>query len=99
MNKGLKALARIYIHSYTGCERDFEIVETELKRLEEIDKVMFFNNQKMAKQDEILRIIKEKMVDIAWLLKSENCSKYNLGVGSNQALKKPQYDLLKEVLL
>lgn len=52
----------------------------------------------MKKQDEILRIIKEKNVDVAWLLKSENCSKYNLGVGSQQALKRTEYVLLKEYL-
>ena len=45
-----------------------------------------------------LEIIKEKRVDIGWLIRSENCSKYNLGVGSSQALKKEEYNLLKEVL-
>ena len=45
-----------------------------------------------------LEIIKEKRVDIGWLIRSKNCSKYNLGVGSSQALKKEEYNLLKEVL-
>ena len=45
-----------------------------------------------------LEIIKTKYVDIGWLIKSKNCSKYNLGVGESQALKKTEYDLLKEVL-
>ena len=45
-----------------------------------------------------LEIIKDKKVDIPWLKKSENYSKYNLGVGSNQALKKTEYMLLKEIL-
>lgn len=46
-----------------------------------------------------LKIIKEKCVDVGWLIRSKNYSKYNLGVGSKQALKKSEYDLLKEVLL
>lgn len=45
-----------------------------------------------------LEIIKTKYVDIGWLIKSKNCSKYNLGIGESQALKKTEYDLLKEVL-
>ena len=52
----------------------------------------------VAKELKVLEIIKEKRVDIGWLIRSENCSKYNLGVGSSQALKKEEYDLLKEVL-
>ena len=53
----------------------------------------------IEKELKALEIIKEKRVDIGWLIRSENCSKYNLGVGSSQALKKQEYDLLKEVLL
>ena len=52
----------------------------------------------VAKELKVLEIIKEKRVDIGWLIRSKNCSKYNLGVGSSQALKKEEYDLLKEVL-
>ena len=52
----------------------------------------------IEKELKALEIIKEKRVDIGWLIRSENCSKYNLGVGSSQALKKEEYNLLKEVL-
>lgn len=46
-----------------------------------------------------LEIIKEKNIDVYWLKTSPNLSRYNLAVGTNQALKKEEYDLLKEVLL
>ena len=73
--------------------------------VEELD--TFFNEHlnndidKCSKCKELkaLEVIKEKRVDIGWLIRSENCSKYNLGVGSSQALKKQEYNLLKEVLL
>ena len=52
----------------------------------------------IKKELQALEIIKEKRVDIGWLIISKNCSKYNLGVGSRQALKHTEYDLLKEVL-
>ena len=52
----------------------------------------------IEKELKALEIIKEKRVDIGWLIRSQNYSKYNLGVGSSQALKKQEYDLLKEVL-
>lgn len=47
-----------------------------------------------------LEIIKEKKVDIWWLITSEDYSLYNLGIGKshNQRLKKKEYDFLKEVL-
>lgn len=79
-----------------------------LEALREIDKDTPFSqafNPKfkeriaiIEKELKALEIIKEKRVDIGWLIRSENCSKYNLGVGSSQALKKEKYDLLKEVL-
>ena len=53
----------------------------------------------IEKELKSLEIIKEKLVDIGWLIRSENYSKYNLGVGSSQALKRNEYNLLKEVLL
>ena len=52
----------------------------------------------IEKELKALEIIKTKYVDIGWLIRSQNYSKYNLGVGSSQALKKEEYDLLKEVL-
>ena len=90
-------LDRIFIHG------SFATIETELKRLEEIDKVMFLNNQKMQKQDEILRIIKEKRVDISLLLGSSDLETYNLHIYSRKhgglidyKLTKAEFDLLKK---
>jgi hypothetical protein len=45
-----------------------------------------------------LEIIKEKRMDIYWLQTSPNLSHYNLAVGTNQKLKKAEYELLKEIL-
>ena len=53
----------------------------------------------IEKELKALEIIKEKRVDIGWLIRSANCSKYNLGVGTTQHIKTTEYDLLKEVLL
>jgi hypothetical protein len=90
MSKELEALKRITKAFHTalicaGVEQ--EDIETE-KALTLVEKSL-----------KALKIIKEKMVDIGWIIRSENHSKYNLGVGKNQSLKKGQYDLLKEVLL
>lgn len=92
MNKGLEALKVIR----GNIEADIivlpdeteccDIIETELKRLE--------------KQDEILRIIKEKEVDVGWLKRAKDLHEYNsgMGIGSYSALTQKEYDLLKEWL-
>lgn len=51
----------------------------------------------MNKYKKALEIIKEKRIDIGWLITSLNCSRYNLGVGKSQALKKKEYDFLKNI--
>ena len=53
----------------------------------------------IEKELKALEIINEKWVDIRWLKESENCSKYNLGVGTSQHLKRNEYLLLKEILV
>lgn len=53
----------------------------------------------LLKKSNALDIINEKWVDIRWLKESENCSKYNLGVGTTQHLKRNEYLLLKEILV
>lgn len=53
----------------------------------------------LLKKSNALEIINEKWVDIRWLKESENCSKYNLGVGTTQHLKRTEYLLLKEILV
>ena len=73
------------------------------KGLEELELIKELNvcksTSNIEKELKALEIIKEKIVDIGWLIRSENYSKYNLGVSESQALKKAEYDLLKEVLL
>lgn len=90
----------------------FEIIDDALTRLQFQDKLdnsfIFFAGGREAGKSAItmsicnklraLEIIKDKRVDTCWLRRAENLSRYNLGVGTNQALKKAQYDLLKEVL-
>lgn len=92
MSKELEALERLKNHTISYVGSDYKVStdsrEEQIKDLELIEKSL-----------KALEIIKEKRVDIGWLIRSENCSKYNLGVGESQALKKKQYDLLKEVLL
>ena len=50
------------------------------------------------KHDKALEIIIIKVVDIQWLMKCENASTYNRGVGSMQRLKRTEFKLLKEVV-
>ena len=55
--------------------------------------------QIIEKELKALEIIRTKHVDIHWLISSKNRSRYNLGVGEREELKKKEYDLLKEVML
>ena len=74
-------------------------IKTGLEALDNIDDSYYDDEKEIIRKElKALEIIKEKRVDIGWLIRSENCSKYNLGVGESQALKKQEYDLLKEVL-
>ena len=107
MTKELEALYRInqkfvnkeWANKPRETEKDFELIETALKRLEEIDKVMFLNNQKMEKQDEILRIIKEKKVNISMLVFVENdLEVFNSLYSEDRQLTQAEFDLLKEWL-
>ena len=86
MSKGLEALERLYCAG----RLDLCYVQSEKHKKD---------YELIEKELKALEIIKLKYADIGWLIRSENCSKYNLGVGSNQALKKKEYDILKEVLL
>ena len=86
MNKGLEALKYLKENKRRHwLENDksnecLDIIETELKRLEEIDKVMFLNNQQTQKQDEILRIIISKRIDFDKLQRCANSYEYNAEV-------------------
>ena len=78
----------------------FDKITTGLEALDNIDDSYYDDEKEIIRKElKALEIIKEKRVDIGWLIRSEKYSKYNLGVGSSQALKKQEYDLLKEVLL
>lgn len=48
-----------------------------------------------------LAIIKDKGVDVGWLMKTQTLSEYNniVGTVSHEALSQEEYELLKEVLL
>ena len=100
MSKGLKALRKLQRGQYGTREQfneQLSIIEKELKMYERLKEDII--KCSCWKEHKVLEIIKEKRVDIGWLIRSKNCSKYNLGVGESQALKKEEYDLLKEVLL
>lgn len=76
----------------------YKKIETDLNRLDEIDKVMFINNQKMQKQDEILRIIKEKNVNIHGIINAPTLEYYNdhCQLRHSEDLTQAEFDLLKE---
>lgn len=95
-------LDRRFIHG------SFDIIETELERLEEARdmwKSIADNlKEKSDKQDEVLRIIKEKNVDIYGIKESQDVYDYNSGIENEpdfekRLLTKKDFDLLKEVLL
>lgn len=115
MNKGLEALSRLkeILKTVDLIELDeFKIIETELKRLEELVDIERNNErfwkQTAVKQDEILRIIKEKRVDVLQLKESKNVSYYNKVAicyfaeehtkEKDRVLNKKTFDLLKEWL-
>ena len=92
-------------------ERNIAIIETALKKIEKpkeivgtttldkaLEQFLIDNCPEVKKKLKALEIIKTKNVDINWLIRSKNYSKYNLGVGESQKLKKREYDLLKEIL-
>ena len=120
MNKGLEALERVKKYYPFGVNEleylNIEIIETALKRLEEIEDKYYktiegkgipspnYDKVKpsklktiIKKQDEILQIIKEKMVDVQLLKDSKNFNEYNWCVHTkDRALTQAEFDLLKE---
>lgn len=92
MNKGLEALKRIKSrYNDRVCIdilEDFDLVEKELKDGE--------------KNKKALEIIKEKVLDIQTLIRTNNAVEYNSyvvkGYGEKD-LTQEEYELLKEVLL
>ena len=56
----------------------------------------FFSLTEVEKSLKVLKIIKEKRVNVEWLLETENVEEYNESLYNN--LTQEEYDLLKEVL-
>ena len=123
MNKGLECLKTIKHttdlyrpNELNGYENEIDIIETELKRLEELvdtkqrslDDVKahydlleyyFFNLQKeKEKQDEILRIIKEKNVNVCGIINAPTLEYYDdhCRPRHSEPLTQVEFDLLKE---
>lgn len=55
----------------------------------------------LEKHLKALEIIKEKRVDVGWLISCENIKQYNgvIGTATHRLLTQEEYELLKEVLL
>ena len=89
MSKGLEALEKIKQARYfVDFELDAKVGEDYKEEISLIETSL-----------KVLEIIKDKKVDTVWLIRSEDCSQYNLGVGGfHKALEKKEYVLLKKVL-
>ena len=90
-------------------EKELEIIETALKRLESIEDTRFIilggrcsgKSQKVHALLKLkaLEIIKEKEVNIHIFRHCSDLAAYNDMAEENQKLTQQEYDLLKEVLL
>ena len=89
MSKGLEALENIGFEPlYQNEDGSFQRVRDENKEDFEI----------IEKELKALDIINKKDVQIWWLKDSDSCAHYNRAVGTNQRLKRTEYDLVKGVL-
>ena len=108
----LKALERLGLYELTDVKQfvkdysreEYKIIETALKQLEmehtlriRLENANYELVRKQEKQDEILKVIKEKKVDILLLISSGTLGFYNLHrpLGTKKLLGK-EFDLLKE---
>lgn len=78
----------------------FKIVENALKRLKQLEEEKQSFDRAIEKKLKALEIIKEKRVDVGWLISCENIKQYNgvIGTATHKLLTQEEYDLLKEVL-
>ena len=92
---------------YKGRKEDLDIIFTELKEREKYRKRCLELEEQNFKQDEILRIIKEKEVCVYLLSGCDNVEQYNNSIDLFEMpkknthkyhLSKEEFDLLKEVL-
>lgn len=127
-SKGLEALSKFYSLALDEntpfrlegeIQHNLDIIETELKRLEELERdvktwkevaehkenefnIIHKECERLThiknKQDEILRIIKEKDIDIGLLRNTKNALEYNIYKKNGLQPTEKEYDLLKEVL-
>ena len=116
MSKGLEALNELKYKGFyyskdsidisTFVQMRLDIIETELKRLEELEKGFKTLEKKIVrykkhidKDNEILRIIKEKMVNLEYLKCCETYEQYKTICSYWNEITQEEYDLLREVLL
>ena len=104
MSKELEALERIRdtLHQFRpnlleNRQRDFKLVETALKRLEELEELKTSFDRQLEKKLKALEIIKEKKVDVFCLLFA-GLDIYNANIHPSRFITQEEYDLLKEVL-
>ena len=113
MSKGLEKLKTIrHIHDMEcgkdeSINKDFDIIEKELKRLDELDNGAYVSihinrYSELCDKEEALQIIKKKQVSVGTLLVLDNLQQYNDYcdmVGGCKKLTEEEYDLVKEALL
>ena len=112
MDKGLEVLEK-FCEDVNACVnsggihhidmRNKDIIEKELKRLEEYDKTVPFITKKLAqklKKEKALEIIKEKGIDIIELKLHKKAKTYNENTKRTycEEYTDEEFDLLKEVL-
>ena len=104
LEKSYDALNKItYCYGY---DKNIEIVNNELKRLEELDKEFELEHSLRVRTESInwdcykvLDIIKSKELDAHTFFISKNVEDYNLMVKHENALSKEQYKMLKDYLM
>ena len=113
MSKGLEALVSLELNAcQTSDQKEwaYNIIEKELKRLEELEKAfdsLVKESETLGKmlskeieKNRALEIIKNKGVDILALQHYKNASQYNFSLrGMFAQLTEEEFNLLKEVLL
>lgn len=109
--EALNNLTEYLTGSYRDCFSELSIIKQALKNYEiyvkyaeRMEKEQKTLTKRLKKQDEVLRIVKEKKVAVDELIrcieKEENSlEEYNNFAGDENSLTQEEYDLLKKVLL
>ena len=98
MSKGLEAFEILKQDIGKCYEDEMLIVETALKRLEQLEEEKQSFDRQLEKKLKALEIIRKKRVNVRCLMSGWNLGKYN-SYKAHKSLTKKEYDLLKEVLL